>query len=269
MCDQDDNNVVQVVSPPYPGTPLRCGSTGDNVKLMQTYLNAIREYLYPSLGFLKVDGIYGPNTKSTVMQYQAIKGICVDGIIGEITWNAIVLDYSSLPDPTTDVYPGTPLTYGSTGSSVLKMQRYLNMIRTVYTAINELEEDSVFGSHMADATRLFQKQFGLSPDEVIGEKTWYAIVEMYRKVKAGEPGRVVTKYPGTPVQKGSSGDSVRFVQSYMNTIGTLLSAGFPIVAVDGEFGCKTNQLVLSFQRYFGLQADGIVGPNTWSTMILE
>ncbi|MEG1809784.1 MAG: peptidoglycan-binding protein, partial [Oscillospiraceae bacterium] len=165
-----------VPSPPYPGYPLKYGSTGSNVSLMQTDLNAIREYLYPSLGFLKVDGIFGYNTQSTVMQYQQIKGIAVDGIIGEITWNSIVIDFSTIPIPSTDVYPGYPLSQGSTGTPVVTMQHKLNGIQPTYTAINVQAEDGVFGQNTADATRRFQKQFALTPDEVIGEKTWYAIV---------------------------------------------------------------------------------------------
>lgn len=38
--------------------------------------------------------------------------------------------------------------------------------------------------------------------------------------------------------------------------------------VDGKFGAHTDDAVRNVQRYFGLQADGVVGPKTWSTLFL-
>ncbi|MEA4911165.1 MAG: peptidoglycan-binding protein [Oscillospiraceae bacterium] len=254
---------------PYPGTPLKKGSTGDNVKLMQYDLDMIGEYLYNALGFLKVDGIFGSATEATVKQYQAIKGLTVDGIIGQKTWDAVTADYASIPDTSTDIYPGVPLTYGSTGVAVLTMQTDFNEIAPVYTALGLLKIDGVFGQKTADAVRLFQKQFGLTPDGVIGETTWYKVDGVHKHVKGGAPDTVQTVYPGAPVQYGSSGDSVRYVQSYMNRVGTANHLGFPVVKIDGQFGPNTRSLAIAFQTHFGLTADGIVGTGTWSRMITE
>ncbi|MEG1385177.1 MAG: peptidoglycan-binding protein [Oscillospiraceae bacterium] len=267
MNDYIDSKLGAV--PPYPGTPLKKGSSGNNVKLMQYDLDAIREYLYPSLQFLKVDGIFGSATQETVMQYQAIKGLKADGIIGQITWNAIVNDFASLPSGATDVYPGIPLSQGSSGVAVINMQTKIDEITPTYTAIKKLAVDGHFGQSTADATRLFQKQFALVPDEVIGEETWYAIVGVRNNTVVGNPDSVSTKYPGTPVQMGSSGDSVRYVQSYMNTVGIKLGGIYPTVTIDGQFGQLTKNLVINFQKHFCLKTDGIVGSITWSKMVEE
>ncbi|MBP0980106.1 MAG: hypothetical protein J6Q18_00930 [Oscillospiraceae bacterium] len=40
---------IMAVTPVYPGTPLRVGSSGSNVSLMQSYLNAIKSGMFPSL----------------------------------------------------------------------------------------------------------------------------------------------------------------------------------------------------------------------------
>ena len=256
---------MQIPTPPYPGTPLSNGSSGADVGLMQRDLNAIRAQLYPNLNLLVVDGLFGNNTQRTVGQYQAIKGLAVDGIIGRNTWNAIVTDYASLPTPPPDVYPGTPLRQGSKGPYVLNMQARLNEISVLYTAMEKLSLDGIFGQKTADATRLFQKQFGLNPDEVIGELTWNKIVSVSTALAAGTATLVQTKYPGTLQQVGSSGDSVRFIQSYMS-IATGTGAS---VTVDGLFGPNTKSLVMFFQNKYGLKVDGIVGSNTWTVMILE
>ncbi len=257
------------ITPPYPGTPLKYGSTGSDVKLMQYYLDIIGEYLYTSLPFLEVDGIFGYNTQSTVIKYQTVKGLKADGIIGPTTWNAIVNDYAGIPDSTTGVYPGSPLYEGDSGPAVLEMQTKLNVIVPTYTAINLQSVDGVFGPNMADATRRFQLQFGLAADEVIGENTWYGIVNVHSDVTSGTPTVVVTAYPGQTLQVGSSGDSVRFVQSYMDRVGKVTGAAFPTVKIDGQFGSATRQLVLAYQKKFGLTQDGIVGANTWASMVKE
>jgi peptidoglycan hydrolase-like protein with peptidoglycan-binding domain len=40
----------------------------------------------------------------------------------------------------------------------------------------------------------------------------------------------------------------------------------PYLTIDGDFGPKTRAGVIDFQRYFGLDVDGIVGPQTWGTL---
>ena len=72
----------------YPGTLLKTGSRGDNVRLMQEYLNAIAT-VYP-LPTIAADGIYGPATANAVRAFQQLFGMTADGIIGPITWDRIV-----------------------------------------------------------------------------------------------------------------------------------------------------------------------------------
>lgn len=77
------------VSLEYPGTPLRVGSRGASVRLMQTFLSDLRTP-YPSLPAIAIDGIFGPNTEAAVLFFQRLFGLVQDGIIGPVTWNAIV-----------------------------------------------------------------------------------------------------------------------------------------------------------------------------------
>lgn len=167
------------------------------------------------------------------------------------------------------VYPGTPLRQGSSGPNVLLMQQRLNISGSAYTAINTLAEDSSFGTNTASAVRRFQKQFGLTPDGVIGSNTWHTILTVSDNVSVKTPNMVSTRYPGSTVQFGSSGDDVRFIQSYMNRIGEVNRDGFPYVTVDGQFGAQTRQLVVAYQTKYGLTADGKVDSKTWKSMITQ
>jgi hypothetical protein len=59
-------------------------------------------------------------------------------------------------------------------------------------------------------------------------------------------------YPGHYIQKGATGNSVKFIQQQLK------------VTVDGTFGDKTHVAVEALQSKHGLKVDGIVGPKTWA-----
>ena len=70
----------------YPGTPLRRGSSGPNVVVIQTELNRISQN-YPAIPKLAtVDGIFGSRTEASVRRFQEIFGLEPDGIVGKATW---------------------------------------------------------------------------------------------------------------------------------------------------------------------------------------
>lgn len=64
------------------------------------------------------------------------------------------------------------------------------------------------------------------------------------------------------VRLGSRGNTVKFLQCYLNLYGNELSP-------DGQFGQGTQSAVIKFQRENGLSADGIVGRNTWRTLLMQ
>ncbi|MDR3021324.1 MAG: peptidoglycan-binding protein [Clostridiales bacterium] len=77
------------------------------------------------------------------------------------------------------------------------------------------------------------------------------------------PSGTVEGFPGT-MKVGSSGDSVRRLQLYLNRI----SANYPLIPqspiIDGYFGDLTKQAVSTLQGLFNLTQDGIVGRATWN-----
>jgi peptidoglycan hydrolase-like protein with peptidoglycan-binding domain len=82
-------------NPPFPGTLIRVGSTGENVRLIQSALNNIRAQ-HPSIPQLAVDGIFGPITQSAVVAFQRIFNLAPDGIVGPLTWPAIFAQRNAL-----------------------------------------------------------------------------------------------------------------------------------------------------------------------------
>lgn len=65
------------------------------------------------------------------------------------------------------------------------------------------------------------------------------------------------------VQQGSCSDAVKTLQEALNTLGYRDDDGNSLYA-DGDFGAKTKQAVINFQRNNGLETDGIVGSKTWA-----
>ena len=259
---ENNNAVLAVVDPVYPGTALRPGSSGSEVARMQTYLNGLRDAKYPTLNRLVVDGRYGSATASTVMQYQVINRLSMDGVIGHDTWNAIVSDYNATIGGSADTYPGIPLRPGDRSQDLRHMQGRLNEVARIYTGINTQTVDGAYGNNMTNAVRRFQRQFSLSADGILGKDTWNKIVSVHNSMRAGNPTHVTTQYPGVPLRVGSTGDYVRFVQSYLNGI-----SGRPLLTVDGNYGQNTTRAVGLFQATAGLPVDGVVGSATWAALI--
>ena len=68
--------------------------------------------------------------------------------------------------------------------------------------------------------------------------------------------------PWPVVRRGDEDHPVRTLQH-------LLRARDQNVAVDGDFGPRTEEAVRTFQRAHNLAADGIVGPRTWQALIVQ
>ncbi|MCL2563548.1 MAG: peptidoglycan-binding protein [Oscillospiraceae bacterium] len=84
----------QIPTRPFPGTLLRVGSRGDDVRQIQTWLNTVRPRVsgYPAL---TVDGIFGPITQGAVIAFQRHFNLAPDGIVGPITWGELVRQVNS------------------------------------------------------------------------------------------------------------------------------------------------------------------------------
>lgn len=77
---------------PYPGRVLQLGSTGEDVRTLQQYINNITT-TFPSISPINVTGVYGRATRSAVLQFQEQVGLMRTGNVNEQTWNAIANAY--------------------------------------------------------------------------------------------------------------------------------------------------------------------------------
>lgn len=106
----------------------------------------------------------------------------------------------------------------------------------------------VFDAELDQAVRAFQQNRGLLVDGVVGEATYRALKEASYRLGA----RTLFHQFGAPMY----GDDVATLQARLQDL------GFYTGLVDGYFGLQTHNALMSYQREYGLYADGICGPET-------
>ena len=174
----------------------------------------------------------------------------------------------------TETYPGRALRKGDSGQDVYFMQYCLNRIAIDYPNIYKIyPANGIFSLRMEQSVKEFQRQFNLTPDGVIGKATWYKIGYIYVSVtklaqlesEGIRLGEQQIEYAGTVLRNGSSGEEVSKLQYMLLAISNFYSAVIP-PTIDAQFGKGTKESVESFQKYFSLPVDGIVGEVTWNTI---
>ena len=275
---QSDNGTPNA----YPGTPLREGSSGQNVRLVQFWLKIART-VYTSLESVTVDGKFGAGTAAAVRRFQRYFGLTADGVVGRTTWQKLYEVYNDIANRLLSSslrpgeYPGV-LRSGSTGTPVRELQFYLYLMSAYESSIPPVSIDGKFGADTERAVRAYQRFAGLTVDGVVGRQTWYKISYIYVSVKdlaeltsEGETSTGTLSngtWNGTVLSTGASGSAVEQVQFWLNTLAQYDSA-IPSVKVDGVFGTATANAVRAFQRKYGLTVDGIVGQTTWKELYDE
>ena len=88
-------NYQSAIGEPYPGRFLVEGDRGENVEIIQGYLNRIGR-VDPEIPVIDVDGIFGPRTKAAVIALQRQLGIEENGAIGPVEWVEIIMRGNNL-----------------------------------------------------------------------------------------------------------------------------------------------------------------------------
>lgn len=188
------NAPIRGISASYPGTPLRVGSTGPNVVVLQTSLNRISQS-YPAIPKIPaVDGIFGKRTEAAVRALQQIFGLTPDGIVGPATWYEIVRLYggvnslSELRSQGQQFYaiswsPPNGLQVGDTGDRVKFLQYMLSVLSRYIPEIPPLEVDGIYGTATKASVLAAQRRFRLPETGTVGANTWDAIYSQYSGIE--------------------------------------------------------------------------------------
>ena len=176
----------------YPGTPLRLGSRGPDVTVVQTSLNRIGQN-YPAIPKVSpVDGIFGPQTEAAVKAFQQIFSLDPDGIVGRASWYQIVRVYVAvlkLAELQSEgqrfffiqEYPEF-LSLGDTGVLVEQLQYMLSVLSSFLPQVPDPGMSGIFDNATLNAVRGFERYAGLPVTGSVGEATWDAIFEQFNSV---------------------------------------------------------------------------------------
>lgn len=188
------NAPIQGYTSSYPGTPLRVGSTGPNVVVIQTSLNRISQN-YPAIPKIPtVDGIFGSRTEAAVRKFQQIFNLTPDGVVGPSTWYAIVRLYtavtrlSELRSQGQQFYaidwsaPGG-LQPGDSGEKVRLLQYMLSVLSSYISSIPPVTVDGIYGSATRAAVLAAQRRFRLPETGTVGAQTWDAIYDQFSGIE--------------------------------------------------------------------------------------
>ena len=269
---QSDNGTPNA----YPGTPLREGSAGQNVRLVQFWLKIART-VYTSLESVTVDGKFGAGTASAVRRFQRYFGLTADGVVGRTTWNSLYGRASQLRSSGPVVtlkrlpYPGTPLTVGSSGDTVLYYNLLLQRIAYYFSSVETPPLADRYTDETAAATRSAQQLLGLEQTGIADADTWTAVEALSLQLAAHAPNPdrdtpPSTAYPGRAIAEGSAGQEVGQVERWLNRRAQL-SCGEDYVADNNRFGAADAAAVRAVQQQAGLQpVNGIVYRETWHAL---
>ena len=264
---QSDNGTPNA----YPGTALREGSSGQNVRLVQFWLKIART-VYTSLANVTVDGKFGAGTAAAVQRFQRYFGLTADGVVGRTTWQKLYEVYNDIANRLLSSslrpgeYPGV-LRTGSSGTAVRELQFYLYLMSAYESSIPPVSIDGKFGADTERAVRAYQRFAGLTVDGVVGRTTWNSLYGRASQLRSSGP--VVTlkrlPYPGTPLTVGSSGNAVLYYALLLQRIAYYFDS-VENPPLSDQYTDETAAATRSAQQLLGLEQTGTADADTWTAV---
>ena len=264
---QSDNGTPNA----YPGTALREGASGQNVRLVQFWLK-IAHTVYSRLNDLTVDGKFGAATTAAVKRFQTYFGLTSDGVVGRTTWNKLYEVYNDIANKLLSSslrpgeYPGI-LRRGSSGTAVRELQFYLYLLSAYESSIPAVGIDGSFGAATENAVRAYQRFAGLTVDGIVGRATWESLYGKASALRSSGP--VVTlkrlPYPGKPLTVGSEGSDVLYYTILLRRIAYYFESVETPPLATGYTG-ETAAATRSAQALLGLPETGIADAETWTAV---
>lgn len=140
---------------------IQRNSMGNDVRFAQTMLAL---FMPEDHGELVIDGFFGYNTQTAVMEFQQGNGMVADGIVGPMSWNRLA--------PTVSIN----YNYWRKEYAIREVQRLLG--EGGYLA--EDDADGLFGRKTETAIREFQAKYGLLVDGKWGPQCWNITAQGFR-----------------------------------------------------------------------------------------
>ncbi len=197
---------------------------------------------------------YDPATELAVRHFQQVRGLSVDGRVGEETYRALTEARWSLGDRLLRYDPERPVR----GDDVTNLQE-----RLLELGYDAGRADGILGAETEAGLRAFQRDYGLAADGTCGPGTLRALKQLGRRVTGGRPqllrqsanlvesgphliGRVIVIDPGhggedTGYTAGETTESDLVFDLASRIEGRLAAAGAKVYLTRGRTGGPTLQ----------------------------
>jgi len=264
----------------YPLYPLRLGTFGREVAIIQQELNRIGDN-YPAIPKIaNVDGIFGADTEAAVKAFQRIFNLTEDGVVGNATWYRIKYIYNSVkglgelfsegiaPEELENPFEAF-WKEGDTGVWVRLIQYYVRALSCYYQLTPLIETTGRFGPETTAAVKRLESIYGIPQDGIVDVQTWGRFYQDYRQNVKKIPANcfnVTPLYPGYLMYRGMGDNNIRLLQTYLQRISEV-DANIPKLTVTGIFDEQTEAAVRAFDQKYLEEGKGIVGPITWNAIV--
>src|SRR5947209_12956682 len=159
--------------------PLGPGDRGPAVDDVQAVLRGLGLLGEPPARDGPADGEgYDRATELAIRHFQQVRGLSVDGLVGEETYRALTEARWSLGDRLLRFDPDRPMR----GDDVTVLQE-----RLLELGYDAGPADGIFGPGTETGLRAFQRDYGLTADGTCGPATLRALRQLGRKVVGGRP----------------------------------------------------------------------------------
>jgi peptidoglycan hydrolase-like protein with peptidoglycan-binding domain len=264
----------------YPLYPLRLGTFGQEVAIIQHELNRIGDN-YPAIPKIpEVNGIFDAATEEAVRAFQRTFNLAEDGVVGNATWYRIKYVYNSVKGLgelfSEGIAPGefeSPIEAfwqeGDYGPWVRLIQYYVRALSCYYNLTPRIELTGRFGPETTAAVKKLESIFGLPQDGIVDVQTWGRFYQDYRQNVNKIPAdcfNISPIYPGYLLYRGMGDNNVRLIQTYLQRIAQA-DPRIPELTVTGVFDEQTEAAVRAFDQLYLEEGTGVIGPITWNAIV--
>ncbi len=184
---------------------LRLGMTGEQVQVLQYYLEVIGAY-YEQVQPAAITGTFDAQTAAAVESFQQVFGLPRTGVVDRATWNAMYEAYAgifeSIPrdlERGVTLFSGINLKEGMTNEYVRLLQTYLTRISQSNPAVGAVSSTGYFGPVTRASVLAFQKAYGLPQTGVVNAATWDELSRIYSELEYGYDKRPF-QFPGYTIK---------------------------------------------------------------------
>ncbi|WP_165445384.1 peptidoglycan-binding domain-containing protein [Bacilliculturomica massiliensis] len=191
------------------------GNSGEKVEILQYFLSLFSEF-YLTVPPVAITGVFGPETKSSVLGFQGEYGLPLTGVVDAKTWNVMYDAFRGIAVTvfTEDEifaiqvrpYGGTVLKLGSAGEDVTALQEYINALAFAFLDIDPVAVTGVFDESTENSVKQYQRLMGLPETGEVDRTVWNAIINSYKDVLSAVTSRPI-QYPGRELKKGDSDEN--------------------------------------------------------------